>query len=786
MFRNYFKTAWRNLVKHKFYSAINVAGLTIGLTVGILILLWVRNELTYDRFHKNADNIYRAFANMGPKSSRQVWTSMHAPLAVFAKEEVPEVTEAVRIRHNWNFSLFEHRNKRFTNDKKAYVDPSFFTMFDFPLLKGNPQQPFQGDYSVILTEAAAQRYFGTTEAVGKVLRADGKQYFIVAGVMANFPENSSIQYDMLFPMSLCAKLFRGNGEWKTIDTDIGNFDYNIYLQLQPGVSPAVAEKKLAASLFKRRKLDYDDPYRLMPLRDMHLYKADGSEGQIQTVRIFLIIGILILLIACINYVNLSTARAMLRAREVSVRKVMGAARRQLFFQFVTETALVFAFAMAAAMVLTYVLMPVYNNISGRNIAFSFTDGGVWLLAGAAVLVSLLLSSIYPALLLSSFEPLKALQGKLRGGMSTTFFRKALVTTQFVFSVALITGTLVIAGQLTYINEKELGYDKEHVFTFVLRNMRGHLPAVRAELMQEPAITGLSTANDQILQIGNTTSDTDWDGKDPNGEFFIHGMYIDSNFLSLMKLPIVEGEGFKGIASDSAHYILNETAVREAGITNPVGKKFVLHDEPGTIIGVVKDFHFASLRTKIEPAIFVYRPSGDGMYVRTTGENASKATAAVEKLWKKYNPDFPFEYTFLDQQYDNMYKSEQRTASLFSIFATVAVLISCLGLLGLAAYTAQVKTKEIGIRKVLGASVASILQLLGKDFMVLVVIAIVIATPLAWYGMSLWLKDFAYRVSLSWWMFAVAGLAAISIALLTVSVQSVKAALTNPVKSLRSE
>jgi putative ABC transport system permease protein len=367
---------------------------------------------------------------MGSGSSRQIWASSHAPLATMAKREIPEVREAVRTRECRQYSLFQYKDKRFTGNNACYIDPSFFSVFDFKLREGDPVSPFQGDHSVILTVETAKRYFGAESPLGKILQADNKEQFVVCGVVENFPENSSIHYDMLFPMSLSAKLV------PDMEADWGNFNYTTYLQLQPQSSEEVVANKLAASLRKNyRDIGFDDPYRLQPLTEMHLYKADGSEGFMQTVRIFLIVGMLILLIACINYVNIATARSMLRAREVSVRKMIGAGKAQLFLQFVVETALVFLLAMAAAMVLARFLMPLYNSISGKDLAFDLTDQGIWLLMGVIMLSALVLSSIYPALLLSSFEPLKVLKGKLSGGISTTFYRKLLVTVQFMFSVA---------------------------------------------------------------------------------------------------------------------------------------------------------------------------------------------------------------------------------------------------------------------------------------------------------------------------------------------------------------
>jgi putative ABC transport system permease protein len=787
MIKHYFRTAWRNLVRNKFYTAINIVGLTMGLAVGMLITLWVQNELSYDRFHRDTKNIYRVLSNMGSGSDRQIWANSHAPMATFAKRDIPEIKNAVRISDNRDFSLFKYRNKQFSEEKKGYVDTSFFTVFDFKLLEGSAEDPFQGDYSVILTASAAKRYFNNDEAVGKILQADNKEHFVVAGVLEDFPENSSIKYDMLFPMSLHAKLVSGNGEGKDIEEDWGNFSYNTFLQLAPGTATSTVTDKLALMLRNHyRDVGIKDPYSLQPLADMHLYKTDGSEGLMQTVRFFLIVGILILIIACINYVNLSTARSLVRAKEVSIRKMIGAGKAQLFIQFIIETVLVFIFATITALLLAGLLMPVYNNIAGKNMAFSLLNPNIWMIVCITVLATLILSSIYPALLLSSFEPLKALKGKFSAGISAVFLRKVLVTTQFVFAVALITGTLIIDRQLTYIHEIELGYDKEHVFTFGMGDMQPHAQSVKAELLKQQSVLGVTCANDKIVNIGTTTGKTDWDGKDPNQRFFVHPLAVDEDFLPVFKLQLVAGRSFIGMASDSAHYILNETAVKEADITDPIGKRFKLWDIEGTIIGVVKDFHFASLKQKIAPAIFQYQPGSAEMYVKTTGKGASKAIAAAEELWKQYNAGFPFKYTFLDETYNNLYKSEQRTGTLFMAFSIVAILISCLGLFGLATYTAQVKTKEIGIRKIMGASITGIIQLLAKDFMKLVLLAILIATPLAWYAINQWLQDYAYSIKLQWWMFTLAGLLSVSIAMLTVSFQSIKAALMDPVKSLRSE
>lgn len=784
MIKNYFKTAWRNLWNNRFYSSINLLGLSIGLAVGIIILLWVKDELSYDRFHANEPQTYRVVANVGTGSSKQAWGNVPAPIAVFGKNQVPEVAASVRIVDNWDYSVYQYGEKQFKEYKTAYIDPSFFTVFNFSILSGNKVNPFPDNNSILLTASTAQKYFGTEDPIGKVIKADNKENFTVRGVIADFPDNSTIKYDILFPIGRQAQKYSGDDFWKSMDEDWGNYYAFTFLQVKPGTSTEAIGKKLT-QLQETHHPDSRTTYTLQPLSKLHLYAPDGSSSAMQMVRIFFIVAILLLLIACINYVNLSTARSMLRAKEVSVRKIIGAAKIQLFLQFIVETIILFVLATLLAIVLIYALLPFYNTLSGKNSSFQLLDARVWATIGITIAGTLIASSIYPALLLSSFKPIQALKGKIGMGIGNTRFRQVLVVTQFSFSVILIIGTLIIGSQMRFIRDKELGFDKTHVFTVNMRDMEQHYDAVKAELLQQPGITGITSANGNIVQLSSTTGDTDWEGKDPNSSFMIHPMAVDAQFIPQLKLEFAAGQNFRGDQSDSTRIILNETAVREAGIKDPIGKRFQLWDVKAQIIGVVKDFHSASLKTKIEPVAFLYQQTNSLMYVKTNGKDAAKAIAAVEKKYKQYNAGFPFEYRFLDDTYDRLYRSDQRTSKLFNVFAGIAIIISCLGLFGLATYTAQVKTREIGIRKVLGASVTAVTTLLAKDFMKLVLIAIVIATPLAWLAMDKWLQDFAYRTPISPVMFILAGIIALIIALATVSSQAIRAALTNPVKSLKS-
>jgi putative ABC transport system permease protein len=785
MFKNYLKTAWRNLLNNKFYSAINIAGLTIGLAIGILILVWVQDELSFDSFHKQAKNIYRLELFGGTGASRQIWTVGVAPIGPLVKQQLPDVKDEVRITGGY-YSLYKYKDKVFGDENAVFADPSFFSVFDFHIIKGSTAKPFADDNSVVITQKTAEKFFGDQDPIGKVIIADNKENFTVSGVIGNFPKNSSMQYDIIMPMSFHIKTMLATNKID-LNTNFSFFSYQTYLLLKPGSSLKNLAVKIRQIHLNHKPDDTDAEYLLLPLMKMHLYNADLTDKGMSTVRIFVVIALLILVIACINYVNLSTARAMLRSKEISMRKIIGAGKAQLFMQFIVETALLFSLATTFAIGLIYILMPVFNHVAGKQMTFDLSDYHIWLLLLSAIAGTLAASSIYPALLLSSFEPLKALKGKISAGIGDALFRKILVITQFVFSVVLIVGTMVITGQLNYIRSKNLGYDKTHVFSFWMRDIGTHYEAVKAELLKQPGILNVTRSNSNIVRINGISGDNDWDGKAPNQTFIVHAIVIDKDFISFFKMKMVQGTSFTGAVNDTAHYILNEAAIKEIGLKDPVGKRFRMGKINGTIIGVVKDFHFASMKEKIAPSVFLYDPEYlRTVYIKTTGKDAPKAIHAAETQFKQYNGQYPFSYAFLDDIFNDLYQGEQREGTLFTYFATIAIFISCLGLLGLAAYTAQVRTREIGVRKVLGASVSGIVRLLAGDFIKLVLISIVIAVPFSWYFMHKWLQDFAYKINISWSVFVLAGVMAILIAFITISFQAIKAAVANPMKSLRSE
>ncbi|MBS1529020.1 MAG: ABC transporter permease, partial [Bacteroidetes bacterium] len=604
MFRNYLKTAWRNLLKNKFYSVINIAGLTLGLAIGILILLWVQDELSFDTFHRNAKNIYRLDIQGGTGATKQIFEFGVAPIAKMAKEQLPEVKDETRLCYDVSFSLYKYQDKVFSDEKTVFADPSLFTMFDFPLVEGNTAKPFPDDNSIVITRETAKKFFGDADPIGKVIVVDDKQNFSVSGVIGDIPKNSDFKMDIVMPLSYHAKEVLAQG--RDMNNDFGTLSYPAFLALKQGADIKNLEAKILKIHLKHSPGDTDASYLLQPLTKMHLYNADMSDRGIGTVRIFIAIALLILVIACINYVNLSTARSILRSKEISMRKIVGAAKFHLFLQFIIETAVLFVIAAILAIGVAYALMPVFNNISSKQMVLDLSNYNIWLVIICTITGTLIASSIYPALLLSSFEPLKALKGKISAGIGDVLFRKILVVAQFSFSIVLIVGTIVITGQLKYIHSRDLGYNKEHVFSFWMRDMAPHYDAVRAELMKQPGIADVARSSQNIVRFQGFTGSADWEGKDPKQNLILHVIAVDKDFVPFFKMKMLEGSSFTNAPVDTAHFILNEEAIKETGIKEPViGKRFSMKGIKGTIIGVVKDFHYASMREKITPAAFYY-------------------------------------------------------------------------------------------------------------------------------------------------------------------------------------
>jgi putative ABC transport system permease protein len=794
MFLNYLTVAFRSIWKNKFNSFISIFGLAIGITAGILILLWCEDETSYNQDGK-ATTIYRVVPGFMSGGNKSYFPGAPPALA-YASRQVPGIEKVGRIITNYNEMVLAYKDRRFSEKNSAFVDPDLFSILNFSFIEGDQQSPFPNNHSIVLTEPYAKKYFGDEDPLGKIVeREDKKESYTVTGVVKVL-HNSQTNVDYFLPLNN----LNGNsgnsgnpaaaGKGPTgVDADWNDYDFETYVRLTPGTSPTAA----AAKLTRLQKANVSDDitrtlgYNLQPLAKIHLYNLDGSDGLITTVRIFTGVAFVILLIASINYVNLTTAKAAQRSREIGVRKIIGAGKRQLFIQFVGESVIVILLAMGASILLIKLLFPLYISLTGKNLSLNLFDPAVGRILGLTMIVTLAMSAIYPAILLSSFRPLQAIKGKFSIGRGNHFLRKVLVVSQFSFSVIFIICTVIIGKQLNYVRHKNIGLDRENVFRLDLKNMYGNYAAVKNELLKEPSISGVTATGQDILQDWQNTTSNDWPGKDPEKTFLITALPVERDFLSMMHLRLTEGNGFSGTAADSGYYLLNEEAVKEMGLKDPVGKPFSLYNAKGTVAGIVQDFHFKDMHIGIGPCVIFWNPRGLGqLYVRATAGHSPEAIAAVQKLWKSYNPEYPFSYSFLDDVYNKMYATDQRTGSLFEVFAFIAIFISCLGLFGLMTYTTQLKTREIGIRKVLGANVPSITGLLAKDFVGLVVIAILIASPIGWYFMHRWLQDFAYRTSIGWWVFPMAGMFALLIAITTIGFQAIKAAMANPVKSLRTE
>ncbi|HTD98241.1 MAG TPA: ABC transporter permease [Mucilaginibacter sp.] len=797
MLKNYFKIAWRNLLRHKRMTIINVGGLGIGMAATVLIVLWVQNELSFDKDQPGAENIYRLTSKINvSKNETWIWESSQYILADFAKREVPEIERMTRMRPKTYDALnMRYGGKIISEKQSAFVDDQWFNVFHYDFIEGSAQSFNKNPFSLILTASTAKKYFGKEDAIGKVLRIDTINYQVQAVVKDN-PANSSFQYNVLIPMS--AEM--ANPDTKKNNLQWGNYNYISFLKLKQGSSKAIVANKLVKILHQNKK-DEGALYSLEKLTDIHfendLQNSSFAHSNRAIVNVFIILAGLLLITACINYVNLTTARASIRSKEVSIRKIVGADRLHLFGQFMSESFVVSMLALILALLLVQFSLPWFRSFTGKEFEQPLYSLTIWLMIGSTLLVSFLLNGLYPAMLLSSFQPLNVFRGKNLLNFKDSGLRRVLVVVQFTISVILIIGTLVIYTQLRYMQKVDLGYDKSQVFSFTFPWWKIHgmnydksaalLTTVKQELKAQSAIADVSLAGGGLVNFGNLSSGSyDWSGRPKDFNPSMAPLQADPDFQQMMHIKVKEGRWFNTDKSDTHNVLLNETAVKLFNIPKPlIGQRFFHQGDTGVVVGVIKDFHFKSLHEKIGPML-ITNGTGSGIYIKTVPGNTAASISAVQKVWQKFFPDEPFTYDFLDESYNNLYKTEQQSSLLISLFAGIAIFVSALGLLGLAAFAAEQKVKEIGIRKVLGATVQQIITLLSVDFIKMVIIASVIAFPIAWWAMNKWLQDFAYKISLSWWIFLLAGGVALTIALITVCMQAIKAAMANPVNSLRSE
>ncbi len=765
----HFKIAVRNLRQNGLYSAINIGGLAVSLAAVILIMLWVWDELSYDRFHKNVDNIYKVNLYL----DKSCWDMTQIPLGEKMVQDMPQVERCCRISSAWSIFYLEHDGQKFfCEDRIAEVDTTFFTMFDFGLYQGDVHHLSPG--SIVIDRTVARKLFGDRNSIGETVKANTGQTYEVAAVMADMPANSTIQYSMLiFPDRT------NNVSWHAMGC-------MTYVQLRPG-SDAVSTGNEVTELTKKAEPDFALMQGFkMDLQNMpqhHLYTPDGKESGIQTVRLFITIALLILLIACINYVNMVTARASKRNKEIGMRKIIGASKANLIARLMSEAALLFLVALLLALLVVCVVMPFYNNLTAKMFDLTSLLPRILAISTGVFLAVMVLAGIYPAAMLSNFRPIEVFNQK--GRTNKSLLRKTLVVVQFVFSVGLLMGTLVMGRQLDYIQTMNLGYDKDHVAIVQMYDQGKNLKSIRGELLASPSITGVSAGSESISSV-QTGSNAEWEGKNPEEVTMMTSLNVSEDFMGTLGLTLVEGAGFTGTAADSSYFVINETAARLMEMDDPVGKYLKFRSSKGTIAGVVKDFHFDNMHKKIGPMILLRNPRLDAplLYVKIKPGQVHKALGEIERVWKRYNSGYQFSYHFVDETIEKMHRADLRTGILFNIFSIIAILISCLGLFGLVTYTAETKTKEIGIRKVLGANVAGIVEMLSKEFLILVGIAMLIAFPLAYYWLDKMLQDYAYRINISWWMFALAGIITVALTLLTVGWKAVKAATANPVKSIR--
>ena len=790
MIKNYIKIAWRNLWRNKFFSSINILGLGLGMGCSILIMLWVQNELSIDAFHKNGQRLYIVMERQYYDGKAHGQYSVPGLLANQIKKTLPDVEYAT----NYGFATdntFRVGGKILKLNGSS-ADSDFFKMFSFPLLKGVPRTALNSPVSIAISRKMAVDFFGSPDAaMGQTLLYNNVKNFKVTAVFEDVPHNSSLQFEYLINW----QSFLKDNNWAT---QWGNNGPTAYVMLREGASGAAVDKKVTRFLDNLNK-DQDKSFReelgLQKVSDVYLYSHFGEDGnpdggRIEYVRLFSIVALFIMLIGCINFMNLTTARSVKRSREIGVRKVVGAVRPVLVRQFLGEAILLTSIAMVIAILLVVALLPVFNEVTQKQIAYPFADYRFWVGLLLLTLITGVISGSYPALFLSSFKPVTVLKGALKRSPGSAWFRRALVVVQFVLSAVLIIGTIVVSKQVNYIQNKNLGFDRENlIFVPIEGDLPKNYKAFKQEALQSTNIQYVSRLSDSPTHFDSSTGGVKWEGKAPNLNVEFTPVMAGYDFVKTMKLKLAAGRDFRpDFVTASVGYLINETALKRIGYKDPVNKPLTLWGKKGRIIGVLKDFHYASLHQAIQPLIVRLGDTISYGYilVRTQPGQTKQALATIEKLCKELNPNFTFTYYFTDADYQKLYNDEQVVGKLSKAFAFLAIFISCLGLLGLAMFTAEQRVKEIGIRKVLGASVGSLFTLLSKEFLILVMIALGIASPLAWWAMHTWLQGYSYQTSIDWWVFALSAVLSILIALLTVSFQSAKAALMNPVKSLRSE
>lgn len=794
MFTNYLKIAWRNLIRNKVYSALNIIGLSAGMTVALIIGLWAYNEYSYDRFLPGYRQLYQVEMNLTfQKEGMRTQTSVAVPLADVLRRDYPEVRYVAESDWVGPHALQVGTKKLYINGESTGSD--FLKMFQFPLVEGDQDAVLKDPYSIVLTASTAKALFGTADPMNKTVKIDNKYDLKVSGVLKDIPRNSSLQFDYLIPFSFRERTEDWIGSARTSWT---NNSFQIFVELKPDADYARLAPKIKDIAYSKspEMRSIKPEIFLHPLGSWHLYSTfeNGkvTGGFIDYVRMFIIIGILVLLIACINFINLSTARSEKRAREVGVRKAIGSQRKDLILQFLTETVLITFIAFALSILAVQLALYPFNALTSGSVHIPYGNPFFWLIMVIFVVITSLLAGTRPAFYLSSFKPVKVLKGTILMGKSGVLSRKVLVVSQFTCSVALIISTMIIYQQIRYAKERPTGYNADRLLmTDMSQDLSQHYDALKNDLMHSGLVENVAKASSKVTNIYSHASIKDWPGKNAGEEMVnVGAIYISDNYFNTLGIPMAAGRDFsKDPALDSTNVIINEAAARRMGLKDPVNQVIEWNDSPSRlrIIGVAKDALMESPFTPVAPAIFYHSIWGrTALYRLSRNVNTQEAIGKIETIFNKYNPVYPYSYLFVDEEYDQKFKLEILVGKLAGVFAVLAIFISCLGLFGLAAFIAEQRAREIGIRKVLGASVAQVWVLLSKDFVFLVLIGCILASAIAWYFLHNWLQKYEYRIDISPLVFLVSAVLAIIITLFTISFQAVKIALTNPVKNLRAE
>ncbi|MGN6341535.1 MAG: ABC transporter permease [Ginsengibacter sp.] len=792
MFKNYLKVAWRNIARNKAFSVINILGLVLGLTCSLLIFLWIKDEYSVDAFHKNGKELYQVYERSSYDGKVDAAYATQGLLAQELKKQIPEIQYASAFDYAaapGTQNTFEAGDK-INKMSGMFAGADFFSMFSFHLLQGSVKEALSEPSNIAISRKMAEIFFGSPgKAIGKIIQFEDKETLKVTAVFENIPANSSLQFDFLRSW----KDYIAQNSWVN---NWGNTSPQTFIQLRKDADAAKVDAKIRDFIYhyQSKSKGLLTELALQPFTQRYLYSnfKDGyiDGGRIEYVHLFSIIAIFILLIACINFMNLASARSSKRAKEVGIRKVVGAMRSSLIRQFIGESVLFTLISIFIALLLTSLLLPAFNNLTGKHLVLPVRQPFFYVTIVGLLLITGFVAGSYPAFFLSSLNPVRVLKGKLQFGRGSAFFRKGLVIFQFALSIILIIATIVIFEQMKYVQNKNLGYNRENLIYIPIEgDLVKKYDVFKQEAKNNSAILNISKMRNSPTYIEHHTNSISWPDKDPNLNVPFADGVVGYDFVKTMDLHLAAGRDFSKAFNDSTHYILNETAVKKIGFSgNVLGKEVSWGNRAGTIVGVIKDFHFNSLHTPIEPLIIRLDESWTWgtILVRIKAGQTKEALADLEKICKNMNPKFPFTYQFSDLQYAQLYKSEQVVSKLSNYFAFLAIFISCLGLFGLAMFTAEQRNKEIGIRKVLGASSKNIVALLSSNFLKPVFISLVIAFPVAWWTTQKWLQGFAYRIHISWWIFLIAGCVAILIALITVSFQAIKAAIANPVDSLRTE